>query len=464
MQRRRATIWTLCIVCLMFVFSSVSWADFVDNENGTVTDTVTGLMWQQGYSGKRSWQEALAYCEGCTEAGYADWRLPNIRELESIVDWTEYEPAIDTVFDCRSFSYWSSSTNADNPNYAWSVGFWHGDVSNVTDKDVDQFDSYVRCVRGGPDGGEFSVTAMAGEGGSISPESQTVAYGQTASFTVTAEIGYTIAEVTGCNGVLSGNTYTTGPVTQDCTVSASFSLKSYTVTFDLDNKGTRTGGGELEQNVTHGGAAQAPTVEADDGWNFEGWDVAFDNVTSDLTVHAVYSAIIYTVQVTASPEVGGSVFGGGTAQHGETITVNATANAGYSFQNWTEDSKEVSTSVEFTFTVFSDRDLVANFEPVKIGSLQVYIEPLEAAEAGAQWRKVGTMTWYDSGEVETDVPVGTYEIEFRPAPGWMPEGTVNVQVHEGETTIITEFYVEQDTSLPGVIMLLLEEYVGKGQP
>ena len=70
----------------------------------------------------------------------------------------------------------------------------------------------------------YTVSATAGVGGSISPASASVASGATTSFTVTPDAGYSIAGVTGCNGVLSGNTYTTGAITADCTVSASFVL------------------------------------------------------------------------------------------------------------------------------------------------------------------------------------------------------------------------------------------------
>lgn len=68
----------------------------------------------------------------------------------------------------------------------------------------------------------YTVTASAGTGGTISPSSATVNSGKTASFTVTPSTGYSIASVTGCGGTLKGNTYTTGAITADCTVSASF--------------------------------------------------------------------------------------------------------------------------------------------------------------------------------------------------------------------------------------------------
>jgi len=115
---------------------SIGFAAFVDNGNGTVSDTVTGLMWQKGDSqndaGGRTWEEALNYCESLTlpSGGYSDWRLPNVRELETLVDWDRYAPAINTTYfpDCRSSYYWSSSTYAYYPGYAWTVDFYNGYV------------------------------------------------------------------------------------------------------------------------------------------------------------------------------------------------------------------------------------------------------------------------------------------------------------------------------------------------
>ncbi|MBU1425478.1 MAG: hypothetical protein KKH12_01860, partial [Gammaproteobacteria bacterium] len=70
------------------------------------------------------------------------------------------------------------------------------------------------------------VTATAGTGGSITPASRTVDDGATTTFTVTPDAGNFIAGVTGCGGLLSGSTYTTGAVTADCQVSASFGAPS----------------------------------------------------------------------------------------------------------------------------------------------------------------------------------------------------------------------------------------------
>jgi hypothetical protein len=114
-----------------------------------VSDLNTGLMWQQGdeqNSQSRTWQNALAYCEGLNLAGNNDWRLPNIRELESMVDDSRAYPSCDPVFQCQyhDWYYWSSSTKAYWSD-AWFSGFeagsggWYDKTSYL----------YVRCVRGG---------------------------------------------------------------------------------------------------------------------------------------------------------------------------------------------------------------------------------------------------------------------------------------------------------------------------
>jgi len=121
---------------------------FINNGDGTVTDTVTGLEWQQWGFTKKNWQDALAYCECLTLAGHDDWRLPNIRELESIVDIKRYNLAIDPVFQCGWLPrYWSSSTWEEAPAAAWIVEFVSGVVSPYSKTLFT--DICVRCVRGG---------------------------------------------------------------------------------------------------------------------------------------------------------------------------------------------------------------------------------------------------------------------------------------------------------------------------
>ena len=136
----------------LMVFTMVSagtavGAGYTDNEDGTVTDNVTGLIWPQTNDDTtRNWEAALSYCEGLVFADVSDWRLPNIRELESIVDIALENPAIDSPFSGTDSSYyWSSTTYVSDPdNEAWAVDFNDGDPDHV-DKSGEY---HVRCVRG----------------------------------------------------------------------------------------------------------------------------------------------------------------------------------------------------------------------------------------------------------------------------------------------------------------------------
>jgi len=103
--------------------------DFQDNGDGTITDRATGLMWMATDSGVGlNWQEALAYAESFEHAGHADWRLPDAKELQSILDYsrapgTTGSAAIDPLFSSTGItneageqdfpSYWSSTTHAN---------------------------------------------------------------------------------------------------------------------------------------------------------------------------------------------------------------------------------------------------------------------------------------------------------------------------------------------------------------
>jgi len=103
--------------------------DFHNNENGTITDKSTGLMWMQDDNGKGVfWQEALKYANDSEFAGYSDWRLPSVKELQSIVDYSRApdktnSASINPIFNCSEIIdesgkpnypfYWSSTTHAN---------------------------------------------------------------------------------------------------------------------------------------------------------------------------------------------------------------------------------------------------------------------------------------------------------------------------------------------------------------
>lgn len=121
--------------------------EYVDNGDGTITDKTSYLMWSQDDSGEgMDWENALAYSEASELAGYTDWRLPNVKELQSIVDYSrsptatdpdQVGPAIDPLFSCSPITseagyddyayYWTSTsanfTSGEPYYYAWYVAF-----------------------------------------------------------------------------------------------------------------------------------------------------------------------------------------------------------------------------------------------------------------------------------------------------------------------------------------------------
>lgn len=167
--------------------------DFVDNRDGTVTDRASGLVWQKADSGRgMTWQDALTYAENLTLAGHDDWRLPNAKELQSIVDYTRSpdatdSPAIAPVFQTTAITneagrrdwpfFWTSTTHLDGPDqrqavyvaFGRAIGQMHGRTMDVHGAGAQRSDpktgsprighgpqgdaqrvlNFVRCVRGG---------------------------------------------------------------------------------------------------------------------------------------------------------------------------------------------------------------------------------------------------------------------------------------------------------------------------
>jgi hypothetical protein len=121
---------------------------YTDNGNGTITDNVTGLIWQKQDDGViKTWDNAVNYCSNRTLAGQTDWRLPSQIELISIIDNVFYNPSINMTFSPGTSSsyYWSSTTYAYDATFAWLVDFYLGSSIYSYRRSL----NYVRCVRGG---------------------------------------------------------------------------------------------------------------------------------------------------------------------------------------------------------------------------------------------------------------------------------------------------------------------------
>ncbi len=163
--------------------------DFVDNDNDTITDRATGLMWMKADSRRTmNWKESLKYAEDLKYAGYDDWRLPNVKELQSIVDYSRApdahsakarSAAIEPIFELTTEEswFWTSTTHIEN-HFGYYVCFgqglsaekWRGKLMNAhgagavrsdpksgnpshwrnglgPQRDQVRIYNYVRCVR-----------------------------------------------------------------------------------------------------------------------------------------------------------------------------------------------------------------------------------------------------------------------------------------------------------------------------
>ncbi|OON99856.1 MAG: hypothetical protein ATN35_10760 [Epulopiscium sp. Nele67-Bin004] len=120
--------------------------DYIDNGDGTITDTSTGLMWMSADMGIAvDWETALVTAQSTEFAGYDDWRLPDVKELQTLLDYSGSYPAIDpeyftytTLEDNEFFYYWTSTSayfsTADPTNYyAWYVAFGYAIDDNGED-------------------------------------------------------------------------------------------------------------------------------------------------------------------------------------------------------------------------------------------------------------------------------------------------------------------------------------------
>jgi hypothetical protein len=139
-------------------------AQFTD-QNGTVTDNKTKLMWKKcsegqkylagsctGTIGAYNWPNALKQAAAANSekfAGYSDWRAPNIKELESIVERQCYSASINTrLFPNTASSYYWSSTGDTSPSYAWIISFSDGTSTSVWKGYAEEYNYYhIRLVR-----------------------------------------------------------------------------------------------------------------------------------------------------------------------------------------------------------------------------------------------------------------------------------------------------------------------------
>jgi len=300
----------------MVLFACPAWAgQYVDNRDGTVTDTSTGLMWQQATApGTYTWDQAISYCGSLSLAGYTDWWLPTIDELKSLVD-TRYRPTIDPTYfpDTAASWYWSSTTHVSNTNYAWNVYFDFGYVSYPNKN----YAGYVRAVRGGQSGlfGNLVISPVSRD---MTKDAGTTTF--SVSNTGTGTMPWSASVISGSWLTITSGASGTDSGTIYCSFTANTSTSARTATIHVTATGAT--GSPVDVTVT-----QAPTpVQL-----VLSVTPSKQAVSNDVgaTTFSVSNTGTGDMQWTAAVTSGGSwlaISSGASGTNSGTITCNFTAN------------------------------------------------------------------------------------------------------------------------------------------
>ena len=292
---------------------------------------------------------------------------------------------------------------------------------------------------------EYTITATAypANGGTVTG-SGTYQQGNSCTLTATPNTnsGYEFVNWTKNEQQVSTNPTYSFPVTESAAYVANFSLKSFTISASAvpSNGGTVSGSGTYEY-----GTDVNLQATANEGYIFTRWqDGNTDNprtitVTENANYKAYFEKPKYTITVSAHPDNGGSAYIGDTPDtmqatydFNEPCTVHARAKVGFKFFNWTESDEQVSTRADYTFTVTSDRNLVANFIEEDACTINVDIVPEEG----------GTVT---GAGVYT--PGDSCTLKAKPRPGYLfikwtrDDVVVSTDPSHTFTVTETEYYV-----------------------
>jgi len=222
-----------------------------------------------------------------------------------------------------------------------------------------------------------TITVSTGTGGTISPSGAvTVAHGASQTFTITPNAGYQISNLmVDGSSVAPVGSYTFSNVTTNHTISATFSVKTYTITTSAGTGGSISPAGSI--SVPHGGG-QTFTITPSMGYSIANVKVdgvskgaistyAFNKVTANHTISVTFSANSLTV--TASAGVGGTISPSGkiTVTYGDSKTFSITADPGYTISDVLVDGSSVGAVNSYTFSnVASNHTIVAKFDVISL--------------------------------------------------------------------------------------------------
>ena len=334
-----------------------------------------------------------------------------------------------------TYNQGQSCTVTATPNAGYTFTNWTENGNVVSSQAnytfvVNNNRTLVANFQAQPQNYTITVSANPTNGGSVTGGG-TFQEGQSCTVSATANTGYTFSNWTENGNVVSTQASYTFTVNSNRTLVANFAAQQFTITATADpvNGGNVTGGGTYNYGNSCTLNATPAAGYAFVNWTKNGTQVSTNaSYTFTVTESAAYVAHFqlqsFTVNVTANPTEGGTVTGGGTFNYGETCTVTATANEGYTFVNWAQGFFSVSNEASYTFTVTNNVNLTANFS-LQTLEVKVAIEPAEAGDVTGEgsynygdevtlavirnedW---AFLNWTEDGEVVSEEPIYVFTI------------------------------------------------------
>lgn len=268
--------------------------------------------------------------------------------------------------------------------------------------------------------------------------------------------GYSFVNWTENGSEISEDTLLSFQVDQNRSVTANFSLNSYdvTVTANPIQGGVVSGGG----TYYHGETVDLSATSVD-GYNFLNWTindsiVSIDSIYSfickeNALIIGNFSRKLYSVALSINPDSAGTLVGEGEYEHGSLVKVEATSNEGWTFENWTENDQIISADSNYSFVIFDNKTLTANYSK-KIYSVHLYAEPAEGGITAGEGD-------YPYDSVVTAVAIPNYGWSFEQ---WLDEdqvvsddsiASINVNNNKNLTAVFSKKnYIIQTESSPEI--------------
>ena len=216
---------------------------------------------------------------------------------------------------------------------------------------------------------------------------------------------------------------------------------TYAVTFDLGAHGTRTGGGELEQQVESGKAATAPEFTVDDGWQFTGWDKSFASVTADMTVTAQYAPLpvpsVYTITYVGLEDAANTNVTEFTTND-LPLVLGPVERERYEFLGWTPNDGVIPLGTASNVTFTANWEEIVDPQPVESGRLVSEVETHVDVEKGEKAPYETAAAVYDGYLYDGDVIVGSVQVK-------VSKGKVNKKSGKFEAKVTATVQLADET-------------------